>query len=114
MMFSLPPLAGRVTLNLLQHRDTSKSWSQLRDNMDLDQDLLAVTYSNGLVLDVGWYDDARPDSCTANASAGGAFRVVCIRRFDWDKPVLSIFARDFVELRRAIETADAWVSNLES
>lgn len=99
---------------MLQYVDVDKSWEQLRTDRDLDEDSFQAEYGNGLVLDIGWYKDSRADSATTNKGAGGAFRVVCIRRFDWENPVLSIFARDFVELRRAIETADAWVSDLES
>lgn len=113
MMFDVPSVGGRVTLNVLQHRDTSKSWSQLRDDMDLDQDLFTAEYPSGLLLDVGWYNDSREESSTANPEARGAFRVVCIRNYDWDNPVLSISARDFVELRHAIQLADAYVAALK-
>lgn len=106
MMFDIPKLSGQVELNLLQYRDTSKTWEQLRDDLDLDQDLLQVVYPNGLVLDAGWYEDSQLDSATVNVAAGGAFRVVLVRNLDWQRCVVSIYARDFNELRTAIEAVD--------
>jgi hypothetical protein len=99
---------------MLSDCDESKSWAELRRDMDLSQDLLQATYRNGLVLDVGWYEDNREDSVTATVDAGGAFCVACIRQSDWDHPVLSIMARDFDELRIAIRLADALATDYPS
>jgi hypothetical protein len=114
MKFVVPPLRSRTVREVLTDCETDKSWSQLKNDMDLGEDLLQAEYPNGLTLDVGWYDDSRDASTTANPEAGGVFCVVCIRDHDWDNPVLTMFARDFVELRRAIEAADAWISELAS
>ena len=114
MKFTVPPLRARVVREVLSDCDTGATWSRLKSNMDIGQDLLQAEYASGLVLDVGWYEDDRSNSTTTNTSAGGAFCVACIRNSDWDNPVLTIFARDFGELRRAIEVADAWIADTPS
>jgi hypothetical protein len=106
MMFLVPKLNCQTVREVLSYRDTDKSWRQLKDDLDLDEDLLQADYANGLVLDVGWYDDLQPNSATANPESGGAFCVQLIRNHDWESPVVSIFARDFQELSTAIEAAD--------
>lgn len=114
MKFVVPPLRSQVVKEVLSGCETDATWSQLKSKMDLGQDLLQAKYANGLTLDVGWYEDERGNSATSNPAAGGAFCVAGIRNSDWDNPVLTIFARDFVELGRAIEAADAWMASLRS
>jgi hypothetical protein len=105
-------LAARSVREVLTDCDPGKGWDRLKSEMDLQQDLLQATYDNGLVLDVGWYEDTRENSTTANPEAGGAFCVACIRHSDWDNPVLSIVARDFDELLTAIQLADSWAASV--
>ncbi|WP_160675256.1 hypothetical protein [Clostridium sp. C8-1-8] len=50
---------------------------------ELKQDLLQVNYSdkhdNTYILDIGWYPEF---------NLKGAFKIVLIRNFDWDNPMI--------------------------
>lgn len=114
MMYELPPLHGRVAYNTLHDLDITRTWQELRASQDLQEDLLQVEYPNGLVLDVGWYQSAARSEIISSEGAGGAFKILAVRADDWSDPILSVYARDFDELHKAIVLTDEWLAGLSS
>lgn len=72
-------------IGIVIYNDFNLDTNNLLENQiwELKQDLLQVKYSdkhdNTYILDIGWYPEFNLD---------GAFKIVLIRNFDWDKPVI--------------------------
>lgn len=74
------------------------------EELDLDEDLLQVSYGDGkYLLDVGWY--------SAGAGQGG-FMVYVIGNCDWECPLRSLAANSLGQLVSAINDAAAFIAKL--
>jgi hypothetical protein len=87
-------LGGEITLDDISHLNQTKEPSQLID--DLKEDLFQASFPSDQILDIGWY----PEFCK-----GGHFRVVLISKSNWDTPVHSENARNWIELEKALANA---------
>ena len=67
---------------------------KVKEHVDiLREDMLQITFPNGLLIDVGW----RP--CF---SARGKFYIVAVMNEDWDDPIAQEKAPDVIETKNAI------------
>lgn len=71
------------------------------ESFQAKEDLLQVAFGKTFLLDVGWY---------GGSGAGGLFRVVVIRDFDWEHPVFSIEAAEGSAMLEAVERGVTWVT----
>lgn len=62
----------------------------------LKEDLAQISYSGGIVLDIGWYPSFDPK---------GEFTVTVVKDSDWESPVFRANARDLPLLRQQISRA---------
>ena len=65
--------------------------------MSLDEDLLMISFSNGMAVDVGWYP---------SFEESGEFVMMVIKDQDWDSPLLKLTAGwDKLDLSQKIKQA---------
>lgn len=92
-MIPLNFIGGTVThddLSLLQDVAVAKQIGLLKE------DMLQVEFAGGLLLDVGWYPEF---------DAAGGFRIIVIKDYDWDQPVLALTAHETAELVEKLNIA---------
>lgn len=89
---------GKIIYNEF-HIDFSKPFSEQLDN--LTEDLLQVKYTEGFLLDIGWYPEYEPN---------GQFIIQLIKGDTWDTPRYRKCCVKEIELRKYIERAIKLVS----
>lgn len=108
---SLGFLTCKVTHDRLSQVDRSRDLRALEDAFEINDDLLQGEYSNGLVLDVGWFN------LESVSNVGGPYPLPCflvrlIRASDWTTPSVQFVARNFTELDEALLVVERWAVRL--
>ncbi|MBL8325937.1 MAG: hypothetical protein JNJ89_13380 [Rubrivivax sp.] len=109
---NLSHLSCTTAHDRLSEVDDSQSLLQLERSFQINDDLLQAQYPNGLTLDVGWF------TLTSISNTEGPYPLRCflvrlIRNADWTTPALQIVARDFSELRDALQLVEQWATGLK-
>ncbi|MDY0832071.1 hypothetical protein [Pseudomonas sp. SED1] len=79
-MISLDFLQGRITYDNLSFLQNSSLNGQIDS---LKEDMLQVEYSEGYLLDVGWFP---------SFDIGGNFQIKVVKDYEWNTPVLALTA----------------------
>lgn len=67
------------------------------------EDLLQVSYTNGYLLDLGWYPEF---------DANGTFKIQVIKDRNWDNPIYFRECREKNDLRQCISDANIFIQSL--
>lgn len=85
-------------LGKIEYNDFDLNFSEpLKNQLDnLKEDLLQVSYPNGLLLDIGWFP---------SFDENGKFQIRAIENYDWETPIFYLEARNVEDLQLAIMNA---------
>lgn len=69
----------------------------LEEQIDLlKEDLCQVKYFNDFLIDIGWYPEF---------DKNGKFKILVIKNYNWDNPILEKTCRDFSKLEDFVQIA---------
>lgn len=71
----------------------------------LKEDMLQIEFSNGLLLDVGWY---------SKPNGKGNFTIYVIQNFDWENPLIKKRCYSIKTLKKEILNTAHWIANRPS
>jgi len=86
--------SGKVVYWDLEEIDETEALNVQTDH--LKEDLAQISYSNGIVLDIGWFPSFDPK---------GGFTVTVVKDSDWESPIFRSRAKDLRSLKRQISRA---------
>ncbi|WP_085712123.1 MULTISPECIES: hypothetical protein [unclassified Pseudomonas] len=92
MFEEIENLGGTITFDDLSQLDQSTEISSIVD--ELKEDLFQATFPFQQIIDIGWYPEF---------SENGEFKVSLVSNSNWEKPIHSEKAKNWTELKNAIE-----------
>lgn len=91
---------GKKIKTLYIDFDIDENVSFEENHWSYKDDLFQISYEKNYTLDIGWYPDHNPK---------GSFKIVVIKDYDWDKPVLMKRCKKVKTLVKYLEKFIAYV-----
>ncbi len=89
------PEGCNVIKNSFTTYDPELSYSVENSLKYLEEDLLQITISNSILIDLGWYGNFETNE--------GSFKIYVIKNNDWDNPIRIESSKSQIEISRKIE-----------
>lgn len=93
-MISLDFLQGKITYDELSMLQDSGIEQQVHN---LKEDMLQVEYSDGFLIDVGWYP---------SFNSTGHFQIKVVKDHEWDTPTLTLTTQSISALSKLLLLAE--------